>query len=78
MTGAVRGSVPRRHGRTVRAKPERVAIPAPRDDDSSSVSRSSQTMSLRDSGTLKPSGTNSRDERSNSRSTTASLPPRDK
>src|SRR5262249_61528118 len=58
--------------------PMRVDMPAPSDDDISSVSRSSQSTLLRPSGTLKPSATNFRVVRSNSRSTVASAPPRDR
>src|SRR5258708_14716004 len=53
-------------------------MPDPSGDDRSSVSRSIQTVLLLDSGKLNPSGTKFRVDRSNSRNTTASAPPRDK
>src|SRR5262249_18789162 len=68
---------PRRHRFTSRGYPESVSDPSPKSVPTSTVSSSSQPIRVLASPTVNPSATNSRVLMSNSRTSTASDPPRD-
>ena len=70
--------VPRRQRLTSRGYPDSVSEPSPKSVPISTVFSSSQLIWVLASGTSKPSATNSPVRMSNSRTTAASEPPRDR
>jgi hypothetical protein len=69
--------VPRRQSRAVRAYPDVVMLPGPKSPATSSASSSYQVTLCFASGRRNPPSTNARRSRSNSRTSTASAPPRE-
>lgn len=73
--------VPRRHSRTVRGYPESVSEPSPKSVPTKRTSRLCHETDDLASGSTKPpssAGMNLSETRSNSRTTVASAPPRDR